>query len=78
MPGKGPALDRGPLQLRPDGGDAALVWAPVLASLARTHRVFTVERPGHGLATAFDHHGVDLLEGGGRRLSGTEECVDVG
>ena len=55
--GEGP-----PVLLVHGGGDTALVWAPILASLARTHRVFAVDRPGHGLASPFDYHGIDLLE----------------
>lgn len=50
-----------PLLLVHGGGDSAHVWAPILASLARTHRVLAVDRPGHGLASSFDYHGIDLL-----------------
>jgi pimeloyl-ACP methyl ester carboxylesterase len=63
--GETQALELGagpPVLLVHGGGDTALVWAPILASLARTHRVFAVDRPGHGLATPFDYHGVDMLE----------------
>lgn len=36
-------------------------WVPILPSLARMHRLFVVDLPGHGLADAFDYGGVDLL-----------------
>lgn len=42
-------------------GDA-FAWAPILPALARNHRVFAVDLPGHGLADPFDYRGVDLLE----------------
>jgi pimeloyl-ACP methyl ester carboxylesterase len=35
---------------------------PILAALAKHHRVFAVDRPGHGLADPFDYRGVDLLD----------------
>jgi pimeloyl-ACP methyl ester carboxylesterase len=35
---------------------------PILAALATNRRVFAVDRPGHGLADAFDYRGVDLLD----------------
>ena len=34
---------------------------PILAALAKNHRVLAVDRPGHGLADPFDYRGVDLL-----------------
>jgi 2-hydroxy-6-oxonona-2,4-dienedioate hydrolase len=37
---------------------------PILAALAENHRVFAVDRPGHGLADPFDYGGVDLLDHG--------------
>ena len=51
-----------PLLLVHGGGDTALVWVPILSSLARNHRVLAVDRPGHGLADPFDYRGVDMLE----------------
>jgi pimeloyl-ACP methyl ester carboxylesterase len=44
------------------GGAYELV--PILAALAKNHHVFAVDRPGHGLASAFDYRGVDLLDHG--------------
>ena len=44
------------------GGAYELV--PILASLAKNHRVLAVDRPGHGLASPFDYRGVDLLDHG--------------
>ena len=35
---------------------------PILAALAKHHRVLAVDRPGHGLADPFDYRGVDLLD----------------
>jgi pimeloyl-ACP methyl ester carboxylesterase len=40
----------------------ACVWVPILPELARHHRVFAVDLPGHGLADAFDYTSVDMLE----------------
>ncbi len=34
---------------------------PILAKLAKNHRVLAIDRPGHGLADPFDYRGVDLL-----------------
>jgi pimeloyl-ACP methyl ester carboxylesterase len=51
-----------PLLLLHGGGDGAFQWVPILRSLAKRHRVFAVDRPGHGLADAFDYGGVDFLE----------------
>jgi pimeloyl-ACP methyl ester carboxylesterase len=51
-----------PLLLVHGGGDGAFVWVPILAALARRHRVLAVDRPGHGLADPFDYRGVDVLE----------------
>jgi 2-hydroxy-6-oxonona-2,4-dienedioate hydrolase len=44
------------------GGAYELV--PILASVAKNHRVFAVDRPGHGLADPFDYRGVDLRDHG--------------
>ena len=44
------------------GGAYELV--PILAALAKNHRVFAVDRPGHGLADPFDYGGVDLFDHG--------------
>ena len=35
---------------------------PILAPLAQRHRIYAVDRPGHGLADPFDYRGVDLLD----------------
>ena len=35
---------------------------PILAALAKNHRVLAVDRPGHGLGDPFDYRGVDLLD----------------
>jgi pimeloyl-ACP methyl ester carboxylesterase len=35
---------------------------PILAALAKNHRVLAIDRPGHGMADPFDYRGVDLLD----------------
>jgi pimeloyl-ACP methyl ester carboxylesterase len=55
-------LGEGPPLLLVHGGlGEAFQWGPLLPALARRHRVIAVDRPGHGLADAFDHRGVDLI-----------------
>ena len=39
----------------------ACVWMPILPELARHHRVFAVDLPGHGLADPFDYTTADML-----------------
>lgn len=51
-----------PLLLVHGGLNGAWEWAPILQDLARNHRVLAVDRPGHGLADAFDYTGIDLLD----------------
>lgn len=51
-----------PLLLVHGGLNGAWEWVPILPDLARNHRVLAVDRPGHGLADAFDYKGVDLLD----------------
>jgi len=46
----------------------ACVWVPILPELARQHRVFAVDLPGHGLADPFDYTAVDMLEVAGAFL----------
>ena len=46
------------------GLGGAFEVVPILAALAKAHRVFAVDRPGHGLADPFDYLGVDLLDHG--------------
>ena len=46
------------------GLGGAFEVVPILAALAKAHRVFAVDRPGHGLADPYDYRGVDLLEHG--------------
>jgi pimeloyl-ACP methyl ester carboxylesterase len=52
--------DGPPLLLVHGGGDGAFEWVPILATLAESHRVLAVDRPGHGLADAFSYRNVDL------------------
>lgn len=46
----------------------ACAWVPILPELARHHRVFAVDLPGHGLADPFDYTAVDMLEVAGAFL----------
>lgn len=56
-------LGSGPPLLLVHGGLAnALYWAPILPTLARSHRVLAVDLPGHGLADSFDYTTVDPLD----------------
>ena len=56
-------LGTGPPLLYVHGGlGGAYEMVPILAALAKTHRVLAVDRPGHGLADPFDYRGVDLLD----------------
>jgi len=58
-------LGSGPPLLYVHGGlGGAYEVVPILAALGEAHRVLAVDRPGHGLADAFDYRGVDLLEHG--------------
>jgi pimeloyl-ACP methyl ester carboxylesterase len=56
-------LGAGPPLLYVHGGlSGSCEIVPILAALARNHRVLAVDRPGHGLAAPFDYRGVDLLD----------------
>ena len=44
------------------GLGGAFEIVPILARLARHHRVIAVDRPGHGMADPFDYRGVDFLD----------------
>ncbi len=50
-----------PLLLVHGGMGEAFQWGSILPALAKSHRVLAVDRPGHGLADAFDYRGVDIL-----------------
>ncbi len=52
--------DGPPLVLVHGAFDNAALWAPILAALAKSHRVLAVDLPGHGLADPFDYEAVDL------------------
>ena len=58
-----------PLLLIHGGGGAAFHWGPLLPYLASRFRVLAVDRPGHGLADAFDYRRVDLLAHAHRFIS---------
>lgn len=61
--------DGPPLLLVHGGLGEAFQWGPILAPLARRHRVLAVDRPGHGLADPFDYRNVDLFEHACRFIS---------
>jgi pimeloyl-ACP methyl ester carboxylesterase len=50
---------------------------PILAALAKTHRVLAVDRPGHGLADPFDYRGVDLLDHGRTFLCDVVDALEL-
>jgi pimeloyl-ACP methyl ester carboxylesterase len=50
---------------------------PILAALAEAHRVFAVDRPGHGLADPFDYRGVDLLDHGRTFLRDVVDALEL-
>lgn len=50
-----------PLLLLHGGLGEAFQWAPLMPALAERYRVLAVDRPGHGLADAFDYRNVDML-----------------
>jgi 2-hydroxy-6-oxonona-2,4-dienedioate hydrolase len=66
-----------PLLLVHGGGDGAFEWVPILPALARTRRVIAVDRPGHGLADAFDYGGVDLLDHGRTFLGDILDALEL-
>jgi pimeloyl-ACP methyl ester carboxylesterase len=49
-----------PLLLVHGGMGEAFQWGSILSALAKSHRVLAVDRPGNGLADAFDYRGVDM------------------
>ena len=56
------------------GLSGAFEVVPILKTLAENHRVFAMDRPGHGLADPFDYRGVDLFDHGRTFL---REVVDA-
>jgi 2-hydroxy-6-oxonona-2,4-dienedioate hydrolase len=50
---------------------------PILAALARNHRVLAVDRPGHGLADPFDYRGVDLFDHGRTFLRDVVDALEL-
>jgi pimeloyl-ACP methyl ester carboxylesterase len=66
-----------PLLLVHGGLSSVSEWVPVLPALARGHRVIAVDRPGHGLADAFDYRGVDLLAHACRFLGDIMDALGI-
>src|SRR5262245_31113102 len=62
--GQGP-----PLLLLHGGGGHAAQWGPLLYALSQHHHILAIDRPGHGLADAFDYTRVDLLSHAHRFIS---------
>ena len=50
---------------------------PILAALAKAHRVIAVDRPGHGLADPFDYRGVDLFDHGRTFLQDVVDALEL-
>lgn len=71
-------LGTGPPLLYVHGGfGGAYEVVPILAVLARNHRVLVVDRPGHGLADPFDYRGVDLLDHARTFLSDILDALEL-
>jgi len=64
--GQNEAKQRQPLLLLHGGLGEAFQWAPLMPALAQRYRVLAVDRPGHGLADAFDYRGTNMLAVGSR------------
>ncbi len=75
--GRSPVLVLGegpPLVLVHGGMGTALSWVPLLEHLADAHTVYAIDRPGCGLASAFDYQGVDVPRHAARFL---DEAFDA-
>ena len=66
-----------PLLYLHGGFGGAFEVVPILAMLARNHRVLAVDRPGHGLADPFDYRGVDLLDHARTFLSDILDALEL-
>lgn len=66
-----------PLLLVHGGLSSVSEWVPVLPALARSHRVIAIDRPGHGMADAFDYRGVDLLAHATRFLGDIMDALGI-
>jgi len=66
-----------PLLLVHGGLSSVSEWVPVLPALARSHRVIAIDRPGHGMADAFDYRGVDLLAHASRFLGDIMDALGI-
>ena len=74
----GPRARAGPPLLYVHGGlSGAFEVVPILAALAKNHRVVAVDRPGHGLADPFDYRGVDLLDHGRTFLGDIVDAIEL-
>ena len=50
---------------------------PIFAALAENHRIFAVDRPGHGLASPFDYRGIDLFDHGRTFLRDVVDALEL-
>ena len=66
-----------PLLLVHGGLSSVSEWVPVLPALARSHRVIAIDRPGHGMADAFDYRGVDLFAHASRFLGDIMDALGI-
>ncbi|HET8754859.1 MAG TPA: alpha/beta hydrolase [Solirubrobacteraceae bacterium] len=75
---QGVELGSGPPLLYVHGGlGGAYELVPILSALAESHRVFAVDRPGHGLADPYDYRGVDLLDHGRTFLRDVVDALEL-
>lgn len=66
-----------PLLLLHGGLGEAFQWAPLMPALAHRYRVLAVDRPGHGLADAFDYRRQDMLSIASRFASELLDAVNL-
>lgn len=66
-----------PLLLLHGGLGEAFQWAPLMSALAHRYRLLAVDRPGHGLADAFDHRGVDMFNLASRFASEILDALNI-
>ena len=59
------------------GLGGAFEVVPILAALAKGRRVFSVDRPGHGLADPYDYRAVDLLDHGRTFLRDVVDALEL-
>lgn len=68
---------RPPLVLVHGGAGQASDWASIMPSLADRFHLYAVDRPGHGLADAFDYRGVDVSAHGVTFVGGILDALGL-